>query len=241
MEDQVYDGINDYLRYVRRWVRLFATPLTANSVTRVRLGGLEPVADPPLRAADRAQGLGRRNRRQARRASRSPATSGRSAPPAGSTSAVTSPASPRRRRVAHRRRSSPRAAPIPTSRDRAACRSAAEHRPGLNHTTFQLLRVHPRGGRAVIVRRKRRRRVAAGLALVGRIGSERRGSVISRFRFGSNGGMLAVAPRPPGALRPHHRSAGQRRHPRARLQLQAARLELLDGHGAVRARARVVR
>ena len=32
MEDQVYNGINDYLRYVRRWVHLDRTPLTANSI-----------------------------------------------------------------------------------------------------------------------------------------------------------------------------------------------------------------
>ncbi len=32
MEDQVYNGIDDYLRYVRRWVKLFDTPLTANSI-----------------------------------------------------------------------------------------------------------------------------------------------------------------------------------------------------------------
>ncbi len=32
MEDQVYNGINDYLRYVRRWVKLWQTPLTANSI-----------------------------------------------------------------------------------------------------------------------------------------------------------------------------------------------------------------
>src|ERR1700749_233211 len=32
MEDQVYNGINDYLRYVRRWVKLWETPLTTNSI-----------------------------------------------------------------------------------------------------------------------------------------------------------------------------------------------------------------
>ncbi len=32
MEDQVYNGINDYLRYVRRWVKRYDTPLTANSI-----------------------------------------------------------------------------------------------------------------------------------------------------------------------------------------------------------------
>ncbi|MDQ3726301.1 MAG: hypothetical protein M3335_10505, partial [Actinomycetota bacterium] len=32
MEDQVFNGINDYLRYVRRWVHLWGTPLTTNSL-----------------------------------------------------------------------------------------------------------------------------------------------------------------------------------------------------------------
>ena len=32
MEDQVYNGIDDYLRYVRRWVKRYDTPLTANSI-----------------------------------------------------------------------------------------------------------------------------------------------------------------------------------------------------------------
>ncbi|HET7506863.1 MAG TPA: MXAN_6640 family putative metalloprotease, partial [Solirubrobacterales bacterium] len=32
MEDQVYNGIDDYLRYVRRWVKLWETPLTASSI-----------------------------------------------------------------------------------------------------------------------------------------------------------------------------------------------------------------
>ena len=32
MEDQVYNGINDYLRYVRRWVQRYDTPLTTSSI-----------------------------------------------------------------------------------------------------------------------------------------------------------------------------------------------------------------
>ncbi len=32
MEDQVYNGINDYLRYVRRWVQRWDTPLTTSSI-----------------------------------------------------------------------------------------------------------------------------------------------------------------------------------------------------------------
>ena len=32
MEDQVYNGIDDYLRYVRRWVKRWDTPLTTSSI-----------------------------------------------------------------------------------------------------------------------------------------------------------------------------------------------------------------
>ncbi len=32
MEDQVYNGLNDYLRYMRRWVKRWDTPLTASSI-----------------------------------------------------------------------------------------------------------------------------------------------------------------------------------------------------------------
>src|SRR3954452_4630048 len=32
MEDQVYNEIDDYLRYVRRWVKLWETPLTTSSI-----------------------------------------------------------------------------------------------------------------------------------------------------------------------------------------------------------------
>jgi hypothetical protein len=67
----------------------------------------------------------------------------------------------------------------------------------LNHTTFQLLRVHPHGGRPVVVRVVAPRGVAAGVALVGRIGSERHGHVISRLRYRQGGGKMAVRlPRP---------------------------------------------
>ena len=32
MEDQVYNGVNDYLRYVRRWARLYDTPITETAI-----------------------------------------------------------------------------------------------------------------------------------------------------------------------------------------------------------------
>jgi len=67
----------------------------------------------------------------------------------------------------------------------------------LNHTTFQLLRVRPRQGRAVTVRLMAPRGTAAGLALVGRRGSERHGHSVVRLTYRRGGGQLrARLPRP---------------------------------------------
>jgi hypothetical protein len=62
----------------------------------------------------------------------------------------------------------------------------------LNHTTFQLLRVHARGAKAVVVHAVAPRGIAAGLALVGRTGSERHGRVVSRLSFKRHGGAMTV-------------------------------------------------
>ena len=102
MEDQVYDGINDYLRYVRRWVKRFDTPLTANSIKEYG----SAVWNKWL-----ARRYGRSILRHAwagactpgRAASRSPPTTRRSRRPVARTSAAISPASPATARVAHRR------------------------------------------------------------------------------------------------------------------------------------------
>ncbi len=51
MENQVYDGIDDYLRYVRRWVKPLQHAADRRLDPRVRLGGLERMAGAPLRAA----------------------------------------------------------------------------------------------------------------------------------------------------------------------------------------------
>jgi hypothetical protein len=67
----------------------------------------------------------------------------------------------------------------------------------LNHTTFQMLRVRPRHGRAVVVHLTAPRGTAAGVALVGRIGSERHGHPVVRLTYGHAGGELTVRlPRP---------------------------------------------
>ena len=197
MEDQVYDGINDYLRYVRRWVKLFATPLTANSVREYG----SSVWNEWL------------THRYGDAVVRKTWAGAIDAKPGGFS-------------VSSYERAIRASGGIDFSRDFALfARDLAEWRTGtafsegraypdvsrqgnlpqegrsidraLNHTTFQLLRVHPRGGRAVIVKAQAPQGVAAAVALVGRIGSERQGRVISRFRFRKNGGRMAVRlPRP---------------------------------------------
>jgi hypothetical protein len=68
----------------------------------------------------------------------------------------------------------------------------------LNHTTFQLLRVHAHGGRRLVVHATAPRGIAAGLALVGRLGSERHGRVVKVLRFRRNGGRMTVRIARPG-------------------------------------------
>ncbi len=62
----------------------------------------------------------------------------------------------------------------------------------LNHTTFQMLRVNAHSGKAVAVDVSAPLGDAAGVALVGRIGSEEKGRVVSRLSFKQNGGPLSV-------------------------------------------------
>jgi hypothetical protein len=61
----------------------------------------------------------------------------------------------------------------------------------LNHTTFQMLRVRARG-RAIRIDVTAPARAAAGVALVGRIGSEQRGRTVSRVAYRRRGGRLSV-------------------------------------------------
>ena len=74
MEDQVYNGINDYLRYVRRWVQALRHAADRELDQGVRLRGLEQVAGAPLRPRDHPQGLGAARSTPGPAASRSPPT-----------------------------------------------------------------------------------------------------------------------------------------------------------------------
>jgi hypothetical protein len=198
MEDEVYPDIDDYLRYVRRWVKRYDTPLTANSIkeygsavwnkwlahrygqailrrawaraVHTKPGGFSVSA---YNSAIEAAGGSNFSRDFARFARDLPEWR---------TDSVFSEAD-----------SYPdvaRQGSLPLG-GRVLDRS-------LNHTTFQLLRLHAHGGRAIVLKASAPLGAAAGLALVGRIGSERRGRVISRLNFKQNGGRMAVHITRPG-------------------------------------------
>jgi hypothetical protein len=192
MEDQVFNGIDDYLRYVRRWVKLYETPLTANSIKEYG-------------SAVWNQWLARRYGPGIVRKAW-----------AGSIDAKPGGFS-----VASYERALRAGGHSELSRDFTRFAAAvAEWRTGkgfresrlypdarrqghlplggrpltrmLNHTTFQLLRVRPRQGRAIVVRLQAPRGTAAGVALVGRLGSERHGRPRVRVAYSRAGGALTV-------------------------------------------------
>ena len=198
MEDEVYNGINDYLRYVRRWVKRYDTPLTANSIKEygsavwnkwlarrygrgiVRSAWARAVHTKPggfsvaaYNSAIEAAGNSDFSRDFARFARDLPEWRTDTVFPEGDSYPDVS-----------------RQGSLPLD-GRVLARS-------LNHTTFQLLHVHARSGRAIVVDAVAPRGLAAGLALVGRTGSERHGHVISTLSFKQNGGSMSVRLAHPG-------------------------------------------
>jgi hypothetical protein len=192
MEDQVYNGINDYLRYVRRWTRLDDTPITTTSIREYG-------------SAVWNDWLTHRYGRSIIRKAWADAIHTR---PGGFS-------------VAAYDRAIRAAGPSDFDHDFALfCRDVAEWRTDqvfregnlyldmprqgglaiggapktrtLNHTTFQMLRVNAHSGKAVAVDVSAPLGDAAGVALVGRIGSEEKGRVVSRISFKQNGGPLSV-------------------------------------------------
>ena len=198
MEDQVYDEINDYRRYLPRWTKLFNTPLTANSVksygsavwnewlalrygqsfTRkvwagaihVKPGGFSIASyGRAIKAVD-GEDFSRDFARFARDVSE-----WRTADvfPEGS------------------------AYPDVARQGSLPVGGKPEER-FLNHTTFQLLRIDAPRGRAVVVRAKVPMGVAYGLALVGRVGGEKNGEVVSELGLRQNGGRMSIQLEDPG-------------------------------------------
>jgi hypothetical protein len=198
MEDQVYDRIDDYLRYVRRWVRRFYTPLTAASI---KVYG----------SAVWNQWLAHRYGPEAIRSAWSRAAHTKP----GGFSASAYDSAIRAAGHSHFARDFARFA-----RDLAEWRSGEVFPEGgrypdvsrqgnlvaagpsllrrLNHTTFQLLRVHARGGTTVVVEVQVPAGVEAGVALVGRTGSERHGDVVAKLRRRHRGGRVTVRLARPG-------------------------------------------
>lgn len=201
MESQVYPGIDDYLRYVRRWVKLFNTPLTADSIREygtavwnewlahrygrslirdawaraihVKPGGFSvDVYDAAIRAAG-GPGIDLDFARFARDV-----------------------AEWRTGTVFRNGSSYP-----DMSRQASLPRDGRSLERFLNHATFELLGVHAHAGRAVVVHATAPHGVDAGLALVGRTGSQLHGQTIRRLRFKSNGGELTVRLPRPGRFR----------------------------------------
>jgi hypothetical protein len=192
MEDQVYNGINDYLRYVRRWVHRYETPLTTSSIKEygsavwnewlshhygqsivrkawagaihARPGGFSVAA---YEAAIRAAGHSDLSHDFTHFAAD-----------------VAEWRTGQGFRESSLYPDMPRQGELPLS--------GLTLTRQLNHTTFTLLRVHARGGKAVVVHATAPRGIATGLVLVGRVGGERQGSTVSRLGFSRGGGKLSV-------------------------------------------------
>lgn len=198
MEDQVYGEINDYLRYVRRWVRRYDTPLTANSIKEygsavwnewlARRYGPSIVRRAWARAVHAKPG-------GFSIAAYNAAIEAAGGSDFGHDFALFSRDLPEWRTDAIFGEGD---LYPDISRQGSLPLNGRPLQRALNHTTFQLLRVHARGGRAVVVKAAAPLGIAAGLALVGRIGSERRGRVVSTMRFKRHGGRMVVRLGRPG-------------------------------------------
>ncbi|HVX32969.1 MAG TPA: MXAN_6640 family putative metalloprotease [Solirubrobacterales bacterium] len=192
MEDQVYNGIDDYLRYVRHWVRLWDTPLTATSIKEYG----SAVWDEWL-AHHYGRALIRRAWADAARTRPdgfAVAAYERAIRAAGHSSFghdfTRFAADVAEWRTGIGFRESYLYPDVP--RRGALVLGAAPVTRHLNHTTFTLLRVHAPRGRAVEVQVTAPAGVAAGLALVGRIGSERGGRTVKAVAYSRAGGTLTA-------------------------------------------------
>jgi hypothetical protein len=192
MEDLVYNGINDYLRYVRRWVKSDDTPLTANSIKEYGSAVWN-------KWLSHRYGRGIVRSAWSRAAHTKPGGFSVSAYDSAIRTAGGSDFSHDFARFA---------ADLPEWRtDRVFAEGDSYPdvtrqgslplggrvlRRRLNHTTFQLLRLHANRGRAVVVSAVAPRGIAAGLTVVGRTGSERHGRVFKALRFSRHGGRMTV-------------------------------------------------
>jgi hypothetical protein len=198
MEDEVYDRIDDYLRYVRRWVKLDRTPLTASSIKEYGSAVWNQwLADRYGAAVVRKAWAGAIDSKPGgfaigsyERAIQADGPSDLSHDFTRFAAAVAEWRTGAGFRESSRFPDMPRQGRLPLGR--------APLTRHLNHTTFQLLRVHAPRGRAVVVHLLAPRGTAAGLALVGRFGSERYGHAVERIAYRRRGGLLTARLARPG-------------------------------------------
>ena len=192
MEDQVYNGIDDYLRYVRRWVKYWDTPLTSSSIKMYGSAvwnewlahhyGLSIVRRAWARAIHAHPGGFSVAAYETAIRSAGPSTLSRDF--TRFAAAVAEWRTGEGFRESYLYPDMPRQGSLPLD-GRPLTRL-------FNHTTFQLLRVHAPRGRAAVVHVTAPRGTAAGVALVGRIGSERQGRTVTRLAYRRGGGDLRV-------------------------------------------------
>lgn len=199
MEDQVYNGINDYLRYVGRWVKRWDTPMTASSIKEYgsavwnqwlqRRYGTNVIRSAWSRAIHtRPGGFSVNAYESAIRA----ASQGHSDLSRDFTRFAAAVAEWRTGEGFRESRLYP-----DMPRQGQLTLGGGQLTRQLNHTTFEMLGVRARGGRAVAVHLLAPHGIAAGLALVGRVGSERHGHTVTRIDFRQAGGRMTVRlPRP---------------------------------------------
>jgi hypothetical protein len=198
MENEVYGGIDDYLRYVRRWVKRWDTPLTASSIKEygsavwnqwlARHYGARIVRQAWARAIHTRPGGFSVNAYES--AIRAAGHSDLGHDFAHFAAAVAEWRTGKGFREGRLFPDMARQGRLPLD-DRPLTRL-------LNHTTFSLLRVHAAAGRAVVVQAMAPQGTSASLSLVGRIGSERGGRTVTSFDFSRGGGRLAVRLPEPG-------------------------------------------
>jgi hypothetical protein len=198
MEDQVYGGINDYLRYVHRWDDLYDVPMTATSIkeygTAVWNHWLSHRYGPDI---IREAWAGAVHVKPAGFSVGAVDRAIRAAGPSDFDRDFTRFS----RDVAEWRTDTafpegslyedvPREGSLPLD--------GGEIHRTLNHTTFEMLRVNAPTGRAVVVNLTAPPGDSAGLALVGRVGSELHGHVVSRLSYKPEGGPMTVGLPNPG-------------------------------------------
>ena len=197
MEDQVFDQINDYRRYVKRWIRRTEVPLTGGAIKVYGTAVWNLWLQERYGAALIRSAWERAKRSQ----------------PAGFSVNVYSGAIAAAGRSSFNRDFARFAADVaewrtarrfPEGRSYGDVErrgklplSGAPLRRSLDHMTFALLRVRPAAGRALRVHAHAPKGLTSALALVGRTGAEAAGSAITRVAFRRRGGNMSLTlPRP---------------------------------------------